>query len=266
MPLCLVSMAGTTGQETSVLFSLRELRSLEDDRVARERQARHDSELQKIAALEAQAIARRDAIEAQARIAREAELRVAREREAAERAARIAVEQTEASERARHQAALEEQRFAQELELRRAEIAKKRPTWMLAVTVIAAIAAAGLVVFAVQRQHESEAAVAGMEVAQREKAAAVAMAKDSTDKLAQLDKHLEQLDGEVRVAIRAVEIAQGKAAQDAAAAHLRQVQKDQADEHARAVQQRLDLEHKIRMGGVKIDDDCKNAALSKKCL
>ena len=50
---------------------------------------------------------------------------------AAEREAWLRVEAASAAERARHAIALEEHRIAQELELRRAEVAKTRPTWML---------------------------------------------------------------------------------------------------------------------------------------
>ena len=47
------------------------------------------------------------------------------------------VESAEAAERARQQAALEQSRMQQEMDLRRAEVAKKRPTWMLVVTGLA---------------------------------------------------------------------------------------------------------------------------------
>src|SRR3954468_12861947 len=130
--------------EGSLMTSLAELRAIEEERIAAER-----------AALVGDADARRRAIEDTERQAREAaeakiaaahaeQVRIAREREDAERQARMHVEAAAAAEHARHAAALEQEWMAQELDLRRQEVARKRPTWMIAVTVVAVLAAGGL--------------------------------------------------------------------------------------------------------------------------
>ena len=250
---------------TSVLFSLRELRGLEQERRDREAQERRDAEVSRLAAIEAEALRARAAIAAAERAEREEELRIAQGKEAAERAARIAVEQAEAAERARCQAELEHQRLVQELVLRREEVAKKRPTWMLAVTGVAVVAALGLIWFAVQRQHESDAAQAQTEIAQRERAAAVALAQEARTRLEQVDAALGVLDGKVNDALHDVGLSQTKADRDAANAKLRQLQQEQAELRARAAAAKAAEEAAIRHRGLVITGECANASLSKKC-
>src|SRR5688500_2053360 len=153
-----LSMAQGEKRENSVLFSLRELRQIEENRVQEEEHAVRSAEE---ARARAQAEAERRRLdEEQAKINAEREhLRQIEEAKlAAEREARMRVESAEASERARQQAALEQSRMQQEMELRRAEIAKKRPTWMLAVTGLALVAAVALIFFAINRMRESDEA------------------------------------------------------------------------------------------------------------
>jgi len=127
-------MAQPEKRENSVLFSLRELRQIEENRVAEEEQAARSAEEARQAAQAAAERRRREEEEAKVRAERDAQLAIETARENAEREARMRVESAEATERQRQQAALEQQRLQQEMELRRAEVAKKRPTWMLAVT------------------------------------------------------------------------------------------------------------------------------------
>ena len=251
--------------ETSVLFSLRELRGLEQERREREAQDRRDAEAARATAVAAEVAARREAIAAAERAEREAELRIAQSREAAERAARLAVEQAEAAERVRQQAALEQQRLQQELELRRAEVAKKRPTWMLVVTGIASVAAVGLIWFAIQRQHESDTANERTAIAQQERAAAIAMAEDARTKLEQVDATLAVLDGKVSSAIHDVGISQTKADRDAAVAKLHQLEREQAEMRARSAAAKAAADLAIRRRGLVINAECANASLSKNC-
>src|SRR6187549_3033410 len=150
------SMAQPEKRENSVLFSLRELRQIEENRVQEEEHAVRSAEETRRAAAEAAERARHEAEQAKIREERDAALAIETARENAEREARMRVESAEATERQRQQAALEQQRLQQEMELRRAEIAKKRPTWMLAVTALALVAAVGLVFFAIQRMRASE--------------------------------------------------------------------------------------------------------------
>src|SRR5882762_4402638 len=154
-------MAQPEKRENSVLFSLRELRQIEESRVQEEEHAVRTAEQARIAAAQEAERQRREAEEAKVRAERDELLRIETARENADRDARMRVESAEAMERQRVQAALEQQRLQHEMELRRAEVAKKRPTWMLAVTGVALLAAIGLIVIAWQawqRKSESDAA------------------------------------------------------------------------------------------------------------
>ncbi len=251
--------------ETSVLFSLRELRGLEDERREREARLVRDAEAARLAERIAVALREREAIAAAERAERDERLRIVESREAAERAARIAVEQAEATERARLAAQLEEQRFAQELELRRAEVAKKRPTWMLVVTGIAVFAAMGLIWFAVQRQHASDESQAETEQAQRDKAAAVALAEKARGDLDRMDKDLAALDGRVKDAIADVIRDQTAYERQQAAKHLADLQHQEAELRERRAKEKAAEELRIRRLGLQISGECANSSLSKKC-
>lgn len=252
--------------ESSVIFSLRELRNLESDRVAAEDQARRDAEAARIAQLTAEAEARAARIAEAERAVRDEELRIAQAKEAAARAERIAVEQADAAARAHYQAQLEAERLAQEVALRREEIAKKRPTWMIAVTAIAAVAAGALIWFSVMKQHDSDVANAAADAARVEKANAVAEANAAKARVATLAGELDTLDAQVKAAIKQVAVAQGKADAHDAQLRLEKLQKQQADAAEHLREEKIRIEKQIRSRPVVIDDECKNAALSKKCL
>jgi hypothetical protein len=151
-------------------------------------------------------------------------------RENAEREARMPVEYAEAMERQRVQATLEQQRLQHEMDLRRAEIAKKRPTWMLAVTGFALVAAVGLIFFAVQRKHESDEANAAKERAE-ERAEDVTKkvvqeSKDAQAKVEKLSSDFTDLDKKVNAAVYAVATAQNDADRTAARATLDKLRKE----------------------------------------
>src|ERR1043165_6694562 len=152
-----IFMAQGEKRENSVLFSLRELRQIEENRVQEEAHAVKSAEEARIRAKEEAERRKREEEEAKIQAERDHQRQIEEARVAAEREARMRVEAGEAAERQRHQAALEQSRLQQEMELRRAEVAKKRPTWMLAVTGIALVGAVGLIFFAVNRMRESEA-------------------------------------------------------------------------------------------------------------
>src|SRR3569623_1115411 len=103
---------------------------------------------------------------------RDERLRFEEARVAAEREARLRVEAHEASERARLAAHLEQERMAQEMELRRADIAQRRPRWMIAVTVLALAGGVGFAALAVDRMPEADAAEQAKAPADKEMVAA----------------------------------------------------------------------------------------------
>src|SRR5688572_1600028 len=114
-----LSMAQGEKRENSVLFSLRELRQIEENRVQEEDAAVKNAEQARIKAKEDAERARREAEEAKIHAEREHQRQLEDAKLASEREARLRVESAEAAERARQQAALEQQRMQQEMELRR---------------------------------------------------------------------------------------------------------------------------------------------------
>src|SRR5678816_2078702 len=176
-----LSMAQSEKRENSVLFSLRELRQIEENRVQEEEAAVRSAEQARAAAHEAAERQRRDQEEAKVKAERDAQLAIETARENAEREARMRVESAEATERQRQQAALEQQRLQQEMELRRAEIAKKRPTWMLAVTGIALVGVVLAIVLIVKFQSATDASKEKEEIAIKEAEEAKKAAKEAQE-------------------------------------------------------------------------------------
>lgn len=142
--------------EGSVMTSLAELRSIEEQRMAAERAARIADEEARV---RAKAAAEKAVLDAEAkRISdeRAAALAIEHARVAAEREARMKVEAAEAAERARHQAMLDEARLAQEMEIARELARRTKPKWMLAVTIGAVLLASALTWFAIDRMRVAD--------------------------------------------------------------------------------------------------------------
>ena len=248
------------------MTSLAELRAIEQERVAAER-----------AAVVAEADARRRPIEeAEAKVKADAEakvaaeraeaIRIAKEREDAERAARMHVEAAEAAERARLQAALEQERMAQEIELRRAEVAKKRPTWMVAVTIGAVLAAGGLTWFGFERYREAQQAQVEKEKADAEARKARQEMEEAQAQLAALQGELADLDKKVDAGINQVIAATTAAERQAAKENLQRLRKQEAELQAKRDAAAAALARKKRLEKVIISDECKRNSLAKGCM
>jgi hypothetical protein len=153
----------------------------------------------------------------------------------------------------------------QEMELRRAEIAKKRPTWMLAVTGLALVAAVGLIFFAINRMRESDAAGEAKRKAEAAAAQAVKDAQDAKDKLDTIMKQLDDLDTKVGQAVSAVADAQNDADRASAKAKLIALQKEQYEMKQRAAAARAAADKAERLKGVKISKECMDNPLAKGC-
>ncbi|NVB84291.1 MAG: hypothetical protein HOV81_38295 [Kofleriaceae bacterium] len=206
--------------ESSIITSLSELRAIEQQRLVEERSAIERQRQAEADARQAQERARREAEEARVRAEREELMRLEIARAEAEREARLRVEAAEAAERARLQIALDQQRMTEEMELRRVEAAKKRPTWMVAVTAVACMAAVGLTWFAIDRSSR-------MADAERAKENALALAKQADEekheaakKVGMLEQNLGELDAQVTKAQKALTDAQNDADRKRAAAEL----------------------------------------------
>lgn len=195
---------------------------------------------------------------------RAAALAIEEARLAAEREARMKVEAAEAAERARHQAALEEQRLAQEMEIARELARRTKPKWMLAVTVGAVLAASGLTWFAIDRMRAAAEADRIAEDAHRQAeenkraireldAQIVALNAQSAENNLRLNKAVQDvLDAEDAFAI-AESKRKVKEAQD------RQREIDRQKEAARRERERIE-----RLGPIKIKQECLDGVIGKK--
>lgn len=248
------------------MTSLAELREIEQERIASERAAIAAEALgQKRALIEAEQRAK-DAAEAKLLAERTEEIRIAREREQAERAARMQVEAVEATERARLAAALEQERTVQELDLRRQEVAKKRPTWMVAVTIGAVLLAGALTWFGIDRYQQAEAANVQETLAKKEADDARRERDLAIERMDQMNGQLAELSKRVDEAIEQVIIADGVAARAAAKQNLDRLRTKEAE-----IKRQRDLEAariaKIKRNiKVEISDACKKSALAKDCM
>lgn len=248
------------------MTSLAELRAIEEERIAAERAAiTAEVEGRKRALVEAEQRAK-DAAEAKLAAERAEEIRIAREREQAERDARMHVEAVEAAERARFAAALEQERTAQEMDLRRQEVAKKRPTWMVAVTIGAVLAAGALTWFGIGRIREAQAANEQERIALQQAADARKERDDAIEEMNRMDAQLAELSKRVDKAMDRVIAANSAAAAKAAKEEVDRVRREEAELAARRAEIKKAIEHKIRTGPVNISEECKKNALAKGCM
>lgn len=248
------------------MSSLAELRAIEEERVAAERAALAAADETRRRDIDLAVQRQRDLEARQIQAERDAVLAIEHARVAAEREVRMRAELAEASERARHQAGLDEQRLTQEMELRRAEVARKRPTWMVAVTALALVAGVGSSAFAIDRQRTMNDALAAKHSSERDRLAAREDAAESRTELEAVQASLRNL--EVRVAAALADVKKDQDVQDLAdrQVKLRQIAADNA-----AAQQRIDdkkaADWKKKRGEIiKVLDECKHNAFTKKCL
>ena len=258
-------MAQSEKRENSVLFSLRELRQIEENRVQEEENAVRSAEEARVRAQQEAERRRREEEEARINAERDHQRSIEEARLAAEREARMRVESAEATERQRQQAALEQQRMQQEMELRRAEIAQKRPTWMLVVTGLALVAAVGLIFFAINRMRESDAASEAKRKAEAAAAQAIKDASDAKEKLAAVERDLAEIETKVGQAVNAVVEAQSDADRANAKARLQKLQQEQYEMKQRAAAARAAADKAERLKGVKISKECMENPLAKGC-
>lgn len=228
--------------ESSIITSLSELRAIEQQRIADERAAIERERAAELEARRAAEQARSDAEQRRLREEREAIMRIEQARVDAEREARMRVEAADAAERARLQAAIEQQRMAEELELRRAEIAKKRPTWMLVVTGMALVATMGLGWYAVERAAERDRADQARITAEHARQVAQDDARQSRAELERIATAMAEQDARIAQAEKALAGAVTKAEQERIATDIRKAHEEKArlDELRRKAKDRQD--------------------------
>lgn len=258
-------MAQSDKRENSVLFSLRELRQIEENRVEEEAHAVRSAEEARRMAIEAEDRRKRDEEDAKLRAERDHQRAIEDAKVAAEREARMRVESAEASERARQQAALEQQRLQQEMELRRAEVAKKRPTWMLAVTGIAIVGVIVAIIVGVRAYSQSQEDAQKREQAERASEEYGKQVKEAQALLEKAQKDLDENGAKVDKAISDVGAAQDAVALKAAQQRLQELQREQSEIRSRVEAAKAAAEHANRLKGVHISEECKNNPLAKGC-
>jgi len=249
--------------ENSLITSLSELRAIEQQRIADERAAIERDRFAKIEAARAAEQAKVDAAEAKLRAEREELMRIENARINAEREARMRVEATEAAERARLMAQLEERRMAEELDLKRAEVAKKRPTWMLVVTSIAAIAAVGLTLFAVDSMRDRDAANKGQQQALLEQNKAKEELRAFQVQMAALQADVDKFDTKLTDLTNKLTAAQTKADRDRVANEIAAAREERRQAQAKLDKAAADKAHADRVKRVDVTG-CTNTALG--CL
>jgi colicin import membrane protein len=247
--------------EGSLMTSLAELKNIEHQRVADERAAVVRAEEARVQArLDAERRTKEEA-EAKARAEYEAQLAIERAKVEAEREARLRIEATEAAEAARQRMLLEQERSQQEMALRRAEVAKKRPTWMVALTAFALVAAAVLVVFTVRAFTESDKSDEARVIAENKAHQAEIDAENSRIELEKITQNLKDLDGKVTVALANLEKARDKASKDAAEKEIRRLRDQQIKDQQRQADLQRQRELQKRLDGVK--KVCDSGAICK---
>ena len=251
--------------ESSIITSLSELRAIEQQRIADERAVIERARVEEIEARRAAERARIEAEETRVRTEREEARRIEQRRFDAERDARLKVQAAEAAERARLHAALEHERMHQEVELRRAEIAKQRPRWMLVVTGAAMVVAIGLGWYAIDRNAERNRADDAAHLAlKREEQAKQGTAQVRRD-FDRLVSDMAVLDDKVAQAETALRKAQGEADRKRAAEIVAQAKLEKAEAQKRKDELAVKLWKQKRNEKVIISDECKRNPLAKGC-
>jgi hypothetical protein len=235
------------------MSSLAELRAIEEERVAAERSAVAAAEQARLRDRELSEQRVRDRETQRIQVERDTALALERARLDAEREVRLRVE------------ALDERRLTEELEMRRAEVARKRPTWMVAVTSVALIAAVASSAFAIDRHRAVGVANEDKQVSDRARQEAREDARHAIEELAKVQAALTTLEGRVASAIGDVKKAQR--AQDLALADatLRKLADDNAAVKRAADAAQRETDKAIRNAPVVIDQDCIRNPWSKKC-
>lgn len=227
--------------ESSIITSLSELRAIEQQRIAEERAAVDRERTEAIEKARAAELARVQAEQAKLQADREERMRIEIARAEAERDARLRVEAHAASERNRLAAELEERRLLEEIALKRAEVAKKRPTWMLVVTGMAALAAVALTVFAIDRSRSMERAQHQQQVAMAEKEKAKEELRAFGARMAALQAEVDEFDAQIVGLQNKLATAQSQADRDRVATELAA-----ANAQKRETQKRLERERLAR--------------------
>jgi hypothetical protein len=142
-------------RENSVLFSLRELQQIEEQRVTEEEDSRRRAEEERVRAQMEAERQRREAEEAARRAQADEERRRYDEQERRQRDDQLRLEEAERRARVEAQAKLEQQRLHMEMEVKRTEAERKSPKLLIGISVGLVLLVGGLGVFLYQQKQEA---------------------------------------------------------------------------------------------------------------
>ena len=196
-------------RENSVLFSLRELRDIEQNRIQDEEDARTQAEEAEQMRLQAE----RQRAEAERQRLEDEERQRVEEIERQRREEQFRLEEAERRARIEAEAAIEQQRLEQEMALRRQEISKKRPTWLLGVAGVLFLCIIGGGVWGYQTYQEREKAAADKVAAERD-------AEESRQRQLALEAEIAELSKQIEDAQQKLAAATTEEARAAARAEL----------------------------------------------
>lgn len=206
--------------ENSVLFSLRELRDIEQTRVRSEEEQRlHNQEAERRRIED-----ERRRVEDERRRREEEERMQFEQLERQRREEELRLQEAERRARIEAEANLEQQRLAHEMELRRHEISKKRPTWLLAVVGVLVVLGAGAGVLGYQAYEKGKV--------QEE------LAKQKDRELAELQQQQIALNAEIEKLNQQIGDAQAKLASASTAEERAAAQQELANLNAEAKKKR----------------------------
>jgi colicin import membrane protein len=239
-------------RENSVLFSLRELRQIEDDRVKQE-------EDEAKARAEADRLAREDAV----RRAREEEERRVREANEAERRARdeaerrvredaLRLEEAERRARVEAQAKLEEQRLKMEIEAQAIHGSKKKPVGLIIGAVAMLLVVSGLGVYVYLSSQDKIRA-------EKERAAQIEAEKAELERRMNLEKQaIATLNEDINRQLAQLSAAHDEAERKRLLAEIEEKRKRIADSESRMTQ----LQKRKNTAGAKPADKGKKVKLN----
>jgi hypothetical protein len=233
-------MASSEKRENSVLFSLRELRTIEESRVKEEEDAAQAAEEARIRARMDEEKRQREAQEAKERAVLEA-ARLERETaEARVREEQLRIQEAEARARADHQANLEAQRLAHEMDIRKTEASKKRPVALVVAMLLFAVITVGAVLFMIQRSNEKAEADKKRQEAEVAREKADQISKQKEKETAELKATVDgliaaqkDLDNQMRESERQLAAATTQADRDKVAARQAEIRRQQREAQAR---------------------------------
>jgi cell division protein FtsB len=227
--------------ENSVLFSLRELRDIEQTRVRSEEEQRlHNQEAERRRIED-----ERRRVEDERRRREEEERMQFEQLERQRRDEELRLQEAERRARIEAEASLEQQRLAHEMELRRHEISKKRPTWLLAVVGVLVVLGAGAGVLGYQANEKSKAQEARAIIAQKELAA---LQMQQAELNAEIEK-LNQQIGDAQAKLATASTAEERVAAQQELANLNAEAKKKRD-RKKAVDSKSS---EVKTGGRKIE-------------